>query len=357
MSRRRSMTQGLNAPPGTLIVPEGAPPPVIRVMAYGPDRVEEQKVNDPVEARGWVGKYPVIWINVDGLGSAPMLESFGREFGVHRLALEDIATLDQRAKIEPYEQGTYVVARMTYLNEGIESEQLSLYLGEGFVLTFQERPGDCLEPLRARIRNNKGRVRYAGPDYLAYAVLDAVIDAYFPILESMGDRLETLERTIVAKPSEQHMLEVRKAKAELLQFRRAVWPLREALHVLDRDRAPMFTKETRVYLRDGYDHCLQVIDMIETYRESVTGLTELYMSSMSNRMNEIMKVLTIFAAIFIPLTFVAGIYGMNFNPEVSPWNMPELSARYGYPAALAVMLAIAVVMLIYFYRKGWIGRT
>jgi magnesium transporter len=224
------------------------------------------------------------------------------------------------------------------------------------LITFQEREGDCLDPVRRRIRDGGGQVRTAPADYLAYCVLDAVVDAYYPLLEAVGDTVEELERSIVERPGPESVVAVRELKKDLLIARKAVWPLREALHTLIRDPLPRISDETRVYLRDCLDHCAQIIDMIETDRELVTGLMDIYMSSVSNRMNEIMKVLTIFAAIFIPLTFIAGIYGMNFNPDASPWNMPELKARYGYPLALGIMASTALIMLLYFRRKKWIGR-
>src|SRR5262245_7632857 len=236
------------------------------------------------------------------------------------------------------------------------SEQLSLFLGPDFVITFQERPGDCLEPVRERIRKQETRVREADAGYLAYAILDAVTDHYFPILEAYGERLEALEDRIVARPDRAVVAEIHDMKRELLYIRRAVWPQREALNTLVRDEIPHITAETRLYLRDCYDHSVRIIDLVETYREVCSDLMDLYLSSISNRMNEIMKVLTIISTLFIPLTFVVGIYGMNFDPQSSPLNMPELKWYFGYPMCLALMIAIAIAQLFYFRHKGWIGQ-
>src|SRR5262249_33189645 len=251
---------------------------------------------------------------------------------------------------------TFIVTHMVELADHFASEQLSLFLGPNFVITFQERPGwDCLDPVRERIRKSQ-RIREAGPGYLSYAILDATIDHYFPVLEAYGERLETLEDQIVTPPNRQAVGEIHDVKRELLYLRRAIWPQREALNTLVRDAIPHISAETRLYLRDCYDHSVRIIDLLETYREVCSDLMDLYLSSISNRMNEIMKVLTIISTLFIPLTFVVGIYGMNFDPQSSPLNMPELKWYYGYPACLMVMIAIAIAQLFYFRHKGWIGQ-
>jgi magnesium transporter len=237
----------------------------------------------------------------------------------------------------------------------LESEQVSLFLGPDFVVTFQERPGDCLEPVRERIRKKVARIRDAGPGYLTYSILDAVIDHFFPLLEAYGERLETLEDRIILRPDRSVVAEIHDMKRELLYVRRAIWPQREALNTLVRDDIPHISAETRLYLRDCYDHCVRLIDLVETYREVCSDLMDLYLSSISNRMNEIMKVLTIISTLFIPLTFVVGVYGMNFD-TASPWNMPELKWYFGYPLCLALMAAITVGQIFFFRRKGWIGQ-
>ncbi|MGH7962721.1 MAG: magnesium/cobalt transporter CorA, partial [Candidatus Binatia bacterium] len=343
-------------PPGTLIVDPEAPQPVIHVVAYGPQDVTEQDLADPRQVRDFLGKWPVTWVNVEGLGNAETISQLGEIFGLHRLALEDVINVHQRAKVEPYGEHYFVVTRMAKLNESLETEQLSLFVGKDFVVTFQEGyPGDCLEPVRERVRHKRGRIRDAGFDYLAYALLDAVVDCYFPVLEEYGERLETLEDAIIAQSDRDTIAHVHAIKRDLLTLRRILWPQREALNALLRDETPLLTPETRLYLRDCYDHTVQLIDLVEAYRELASDLTDIYLSSVSNRTSEIMRVLTVITTIFIPLTFIAGIYGMNFNSEASPWNMPELNWYWGYPFSLALMGVVVVAQLFFFWRKGWLG--
>jgi len=293
---------------------------------------------------------------VVGLADVATVDQVGAAFGLHRLALEDVLNVHQRPKVEEFEQHLFVVARMLDDERRAESEQLALFLGEGFLLTFQERPGDCFEPVRARLRLGKGRIREAGADYLAYALIDAVIDRYFPALESYGEEIEELEEQVIAGPEPGQVSRLHVLKRELLGLRRAVWPTRDMVSALIREDTPFIGEATRVYLRDCYDHAVQLMDLVETYREIVSGLLDVYLSSMSARLNEVMKMLTIIATIFIPLSFVASLYGMNFDPTASPWNMPELGAYFGYPIAIGVMVAIAVALLAYFRWKGWLGR-
>jgi len=229
-------------------------------------------------------------------------------------------------------------------------------LGPDYVLTFQERPGkDCIEPVRDRIRGNRGRIRGARADYLAYRLIDAVVDGYFPVLERYGELLEDLEEEVTVSVDRSLTSRIHQVKSDLLMIRRALWPHREAINTLVRDGCKLIDDETRIYLRDCYDHSVQLIDMVETYRELGADLRDLYLSSISNRMNEIMKVLTVISTIFIPLTFIVGIYGMNFNTEKSPWNMPELNWYYGYPLCWAVMAMVTAAMVAFFARKGWLG--
>ncbi len=353
----RILSAGAGAPPGTLVVDPNAAQPVIRVMAYGPEGLVEEAVQAPDGLRRFLEKWPVTWVNVDGLGDAETLVKLGEIFGLHRLALEDIVSVDQRPKVEQYEEFQLIVIRMPWRQERLETEQVSLFLGKRFVLTFQERVGDCLDPVRQRIRAASGRIRQAGPDYLAYSLIDAITDGYFPVLEDFGEKLEALEDEVVERPDSATVSRIHQVKRDLLTLRRAVWPLREAVNSLFRDSTPLVSDETRIYLRDCYDHVVQILELLETYRELGSGMIDVYLSSMSNRMNEIMKVLTIIATIFIPLTFIAGVYGMNFSREASPWNMPELHWYYGYEFALGLMLIIAIVMMIYFLRKGWLGGS
>ena len=345
------------APPGTLVVDASAPPPVIRVMAYGPDTLVEKQIADPREIKDLLGRHRVTWINVEGLGDAGTLGLLGEIFGLHPLALEDVVNVQQRAKLERYGDLQFVVVRMAILETRVQTEQVSLFLGKDFVLTFQERPGDCFEPVRERIRSGRVRIRGGGADYLTYALLDTLIDGFFPLLEAYGERIEEMEDRVVQRPDQRTLGRIHTIKRDLLTIRRTIWPQRELINSLLRDPIPLITDETRVYLRDCYDHAVQIIDMVESYREMASGLMEVYLSSLSNRMNEVMKVLTIIATIFIPLGFIAGVYGMNFNTDRSPWNMPEVNWYWGYPAALGLMVVVAGAMLTYFRRKGWLGGT
>jgi len=343
-------------PPGTLIVDPEAPPPTIRILAYGPQDVIEQEVTNPRQVRDFLGKWPVTWVNVEGLGNADTISQLGEIFGLHRLALEDVINVHQRAKIEQYSEHYFLVTRMAKLQESLETEQLSMFVGRNFVVTFQEGyPGDCLELVRERIRQKRGRIREAGFDYLAYALLDAVVDCYFPVLEEYSERLDILEDAIIARPDRDSVARVHAIKQDLLTLRRILWPQREALNALLRDDTPLLTNETRLYLRDCYDHTVQLIDLLESYRELASDLTDIYLSSVSNRTNEIMRVLTLITTIFIPLSFIAGVYGMNFNPAVSPWNMPELDWYWGYPAVLVLMAIVAIAELLFFRQRGWLG--
>jgi magnesium transporter len=242
------------------------------------------------------------------------------------------------------------------LNDRLESEQLSIFLGRDFVLTFQDSlPGDCLDPVRNRIRHSLGRIRQLGPDHLVYALLDAVVDCHFPVLETYGEQLDSLEDRILEAAGTRSVAQIHAIKRDLLTLRRALWPLRDALHSLLRDEIPLITDDTRVYLRDCYDHALRLIEMIETYRELCADLIDLHLSSVNNRMSEVMKVLTVFTAVFVPLTFIVGVYGMNFETSASPWNMPELLWPFGYPLIWGIMIAVALALLVFFYRKGWLA--
>ncbi len=331
-----------------------APRSVIHVIAYGPEQCTEHDLADPQQLHAFIGQSPVIWVNVYGLGDGRTLNELKEIFDLHPLAMEDVVNLHQRAKVEAYGDHHFIVAQMISLNDRIETEQLSLFLGRNFVLTFEQRRGTALDVIRERIRKQGGSLRDHGADYLAYALLDAVVDGYFPVLERYGDRLELLEDDVIAHPDNHTIARVHAVKHDLLVLRRAIWPQRDAISVLFRESTPLVTDETRLYLRDCYDHTVRIIDLVETYRELGTGLMDLYLSSVSNRMNEVMKVLTIISTIFIPLSFIAGVYGMNFNAGASPWNMPELSWYFGYPFTLGLMAVVAVGLLLFFRRRGWL---
>jgi len=343
-------------PPGTVIVDPEAAQPTIRVLAYGPDDVLEEKVSDPYRVREFFDKRAVLWVDVEGLGDAATIHTMGEIFGVHRLALEDIVTMHQRPKVEQYGEQLFIVARAVYLEEHLDTEQISLFVGKNFVLTFQEgRSSDCLEAIRERIRKRGGRIRDAAHDYLVYALLDAIVDSYFPILEEYGERLETLEDDILIHPQVDTVARIHAIKRDLLTLRRAMWPQRETFNALLRGEASVMTTETRLYMRDCYDHSVQILDLLETYRELGADLIDMYLSMVSNRTNEIMRVLTVISVIFIPLTFIAGVYGMNFDTDKSLWNMPELKWYWGYPFSLLLMLLVALGQLVFFRRKGWLG--
>ncbi|HPG00858.1 MAG TPA: magnesium/cobalt transporter CorA [Kiritimatiellia bacterium] len=341
--------------PGTLITDPNAAQPRMEVIAYGPDNFVRQSIKDVDEVKAFRDKWPVTWVNVDGVGDARTIERLGAMFHLHPLALEDVVNVHQRAKLESYRDQHFIVIRMMSLNEHVETEQVSMFLAEGVVLTFQEKPGDCFDPVRERIRSGVQRMRTSGADYLAYALLDAVVDACYPLLEAFGERLDTLQDEVLELGSRRTILKVHDAKRDLRVLRRAVWPMRELFNSLYRDPLPYISDETRVYFRDCYDHTIQVMDLVETYREISSDLTDVYLSSVSNRMNEIMKVLTVISTVFMPLTFVAGIYGMNFDTSRSPWNMPELKWYLGYPFALGLMVLCVLAMLLFFRRRGWIG--
>jgi len=345
------------AMPGTLHPHPQAPSSQLALIAYGPETFIENRQPTIEDIRASLAQYPVTWVNIDGLGDVQLLKQLAELFHLHPLAVEDVVNLHQRAKVENYGDTHFIVSHMVELKEVIESEQLSLFLGDNFVLSFQEAPGpDCLEPVRERLRKDLGLSRKRGPDYLLYSLLDAVIDHYFPVLEAYGEKLDVLEQTILTRPDLGTMTRIHEIKRELLFLRRLIWPHRDALSVLVRDPIPQIDEETRVYLRDCQDHVMRIIDLVETCREIGSDLMDLQLSSMGNRTNEIMRVLTVFSTIFLPLTFIVGVYGMNFDPDASPWNMPELRWYYGYPLCWLVMILTSVWMLLYFKRRGWLGK-
>jgi magnesium transporter len=350
------------ASPGLVVPDPSQPKPQIHVIAYGPDGIAEKDVPDPQTAHELVGTRAMTWINVEGLGDARVIEQFGELFGLHRLALEDTVNLHQRAKIETYGEVLFVVMRMVHCGNERDrcgTEQISLFIGSNWLLSFQEgRPGDSFDRVRARLREGGGKMRSLGSDYLAYALIDAVIDNYYPVLEVYAERLDELEELVMDPVGRRVMDQLHEVKADLLVLRRAIWPLRDAIALLSREENERISENTRLYIRDCYDHVVQVVELIETYRELTADLRDLYMSSLSNRINETMRILTIFSTFFIPLTFIVGIYGMNFDWEggAKPLNMPELHWRFGYPMVWAAMIMSSLVMLFYFYRRGWILR-
>jgi magnesium transporter len=330
----------------------------ISVFAYGPDGVDEHADVNADALVGFIGKRPVTWVDVDGYRDLDVIDRIAKALDLHPLAIEDATNPSQRPKYEEYPSHAFMVTRMARCTDHVFSEQLAIFLGQGFIVTFQgEHPGDSLESVRKRIRLDQGRIRSEGPDYLAYALLDAVIDNYFPVIDQFGDLLETLEDELSVKPIKNAVERIQHAKQDLLVLRRAILPMRDVVNMLVRDDTRFIGKQARLYLRDCYDHCVQLIDVIGSYREMTGGLMELYLSGVSNRMNEIMKFLTLVSTIFIPLTFIVGVYGMNFDPAKSPYNMPELEWRYGYPVVMGAMALLAVLLVIYFRKKGWLAPT
>jgi len=350
--KKRSKKAGL--PPGTLvhIGEKKAGEPKITLIDYDEADFQEREVKTVEECFSFREKPTVTWINVEGVYKVEVVEKLGNCFGLHPLVLEDILNTDQRPKIEIYGDYIYIVLKMLYGGDPIrvvESEQVSLILGSNFAISFQEgKEGDVFNPVRERIRSDKGLIRKTGSDYLAYSLIDTIVDNYFLILENLGERIELLEEELVAYPTTTTLQEIQKFRNEMIFVRRVVWPLREVVSGLGRKESPLIKETTEVYLRDVYDHTVQVMDSIEVYREMLSGMLDIYLSSVSNRLNSVMKVLTIIATIFMPLTFIAGIYGMNFK------YMPELEWRWGYPAVWLVVVVIGIWMLIYFRKKKWL---
>lgn len=323
----------------------------ISVMDYGPDSFEERAGVSVDECGRFRESATVTWIDVNGLHDVAVIEKLGSLFGLHPLTLEDIVNTFQRARFENLDTYLFVILTMirpAAASGEIVAEQLSLAVGPNFVVSFQEAPGDVFEPVRQRIRSGTGRIRKMGPDYLAYALLDAVVDGYFPVLEHLGEEIQSTEDALVSRPTTETLHAIYRLRNELIFLRRSIWPLRDALAAMAREESSLVQQATQRFVRDVHDHVARVLDTIDSYRELVTGMLDTYLSSVSNRMNEVMKMLTIIATIFIPLTFLAGVYGMNFQ------YMPELGWRWGYPAVLAVMLVVAVFMVSFFRRKRWL---
>ncbi len=324
----------------------------IRIIDYDEAHLEEKEPKMVEESFPFKDKPTITWINIDGLHDIEIIEKIGKHFDLHPLVLEDIVNTEQRPKIEDFGDHIFVVLKMLYYDDKeknqLEAEQVSLIFGSNFVISFQERLGKIFEPLRERIRKGKGRVRKLGTDYLAYALIDSIVDNYFVILEQFGERLEDTEQELATNPTAETLQTIRVFKKEMIFLRKSIWPLREVVNSLERGESSLIQESTGIYLRDVYDHTIQIIDSVESYRDMLSGMLDVYLSSISNKMNEVMKVLTIFAAIFIPLTFVAGIYGTNFT------FIPEFEWQWSYFAFLFVLFLIAITMLVYFRRKKWL---
>jgi len=365
--RRRSNP---GAMPGTITVQPHAQAPQLDMITFGPEAPKGSITHNSLDSLDAMPPLPehhdFLWLNVTGLGDAETLRAVGKRFELHPLVLEDIANTSQRPKEEDYESCSFIVIRVpdvaSSTDEAVDgwsgklwTRQIALCVGRDFVLTFQEQDEAALAPVRQRLLQQQGKLYQRGPDYLAYALLDAVIDTFFPVLEQYVDRVEELEASVMDIDPQKGISTVHAIKRELLALRRIFWPQRDMVSQLLRSESAFINESTHLYLRDCYDHSVQLLDLVETCRETTTSLVDILLASQSNKMNEVMKMLTIIATIFIPLSWIAGVYGMNFDPERSPWNMPELAWEYGYFTALFLMFAIAGGLLWWFWRKGWIG--
>lgn len=323
------------------------------MIRFDAERFEEYDVDDASSIGTVEPEGRITWVDVQGLGNEETLWALAERFGIHLLALEDIVHVPQRPKTEIHEEQQLIVAHMARLHGStdLDLEQVSILLGDGYLLTFQERYGDVLDPVRKRLRQATGQIRHRGADYLSYAIIDTIVDGYFPVVEKQGDGLESLEHAVLGNPSTAVLHRINALRSQLLLMRRSIWAHREVLATLARDPHPHIEEATRVYFRDTYDHTIQLAEVVESQRETAGGLVNTYLTVVSQRTNEVMKVLTIMATLFIPLTFITGVYGMNFE------HMPELHARWAYPALWGLMAAVVAGLLYYFRRKGWLGSS
>ncbi len=343
-------------PPGTLVEAPAVDhaPLRIRLVDYSSEEITVRDNLDAGECAPYLARDSRTWVHVQGRPTEAALQELGRAFGLHALALEDVLNKGQRPKLEPFDDQLFIVMSMPLMTDGlVEVEQVSLFLNDTFLVSFHEGDFAPFEPILKRLRDDRSRLRSRGVDFLLYSLMDIVIDHGFPILENFGLELEELEHHILVAAGSETLERIHTVKRELILLRRMLWPQREVVNQLLRDDHSMVQDDTRVYLRDCYDHTIQVMDLLETYRDMTASMLDIYLSSISNRMNDIMRVLTVIATIFIPLTFIVGVYGMNFDRS-SPWNMPELGWPFGYLAVWGAMTAIAVVMLVFFRRRGWI---
>ena len=348
--RRRTSTASA---PGTVTSDSQESGVRLRQIHYTAEHLSETELTEVCKIANAATQTGVLWVDLIGVGNGPVIEQLGHRFKLHPLALEDVVHTHQRSKCDDYEDRLYFVVRMLRDSEVLDSEQVSLFLGPNFVISIQEREGDCLDPIRERLRQH-ARIRSRGADYLFYAIIDAILDGYFPRLEAYGVRLEELEEGILNR--EDRIEEIYSLNRELMWVRKHLWQHREAVHSLLQQEHELIRHETQIFLRDCYDHLIQMIDVCETFREHCANLRDLHLSTVSMKANEVMKMLTIFATIFMPMSFVAGVYGMNFDHRKSEWNMPETEWTFGYPFALTLMAVIGLGLLGYFWKKGWLGN-
>ena len=343
----------------TLKSPSAAEKPTIRLIEYDPAGVVEKVIASAAELPPFTDDGKIRWLDIEGLGDVSLFQALGEKYGLHPLALEDALNVGQRPKLEPYDNHLFVVAQMVYRDQENEmvGEQVSMFVCKTFLITIQEEIGtDVFNPVRERIRAGRGYIRKLGADYLCYALLDSIIDHCFPILEDLGEALEKIEDEVLQRPQTSCVAKLHEHKRTLMQLRRFVWPERDVCNALLHDESGIVSKQTKIFLRDAYDHTVQIMDFIESYRDVVSGLMEMYLSAVGMRTNEIMRVLTVMSAIFIPLTFVAGVYGMNFDYDDGkmPWNLPELHQPHGYLGCLVIMATIAIGQVMFFKRKKWL---
>jgi len=342
-------------PPGSLLSPENAAPPALQIslIEYDAEHFEELSDTGIAACRAYLATPTLTWIHVQGSAPPEVLRDLGEQFSLHKLALEDVLHTGQRPKAESYDQQLFVVLSLPTLAEGqITTAQVSLFVGKDYLVSFHDGRADPFEPVRKRLRNHTGRLRDLGTDALMHSLIDVVIDQGFPVLEEFGERLELLEEELLERPDKRTLGAIHQLKRDFLLLRRMLWPQREVVNTLLRDGHELIREETRLYLRDCYDHTIQIMDLMETYRDMSAGMLDVYLSSASNRLNEVMRVLTVITTLFIPPTFIVGVYGMNFDRS-SPWNMPELGWRYGYLFSWAIIIAMIVGLLVFFKRKKW----
>ena len=350
VSKRERKPAG-SAPGSVVYVGDEKTAPVrIKQLTYSAQGFQPERVIAPNECRPGASGEGVAWYTVDGVHDVEILKTIGENFGLHPLVVEDIGNTTQRPKIEGFDGYAFIAAKMISYDDRankIKSEHISIIWGHGFVVLFLQDPEDLFAPIRQRIESEKGRIRSMGADYLVYALVDAVVDYYFHVLEEIGERIEQLEDEVVSNPTVRTLRSIHRVKREMISLRRSIWPMREIVNSMVRDESPLITDGVKIFLRDLYDHTVHVIDSVETMRDILTGTLDVYLSSVSNRLNEVMKVLTVMSSIFIPLTFIVGVYGMNFH------HMPELAWRWGYPAVWGVMLSLSLALLVLFKRKKW----
>lgn len=356
--------QSPGSSPGLIQISADALKPQITVYSYNKEFYSENKAGNYKQVKDIIAKCPTdfYWVDIRGLGDLDLLKSFQEDFKISALVVEDITHTYQRPKLEEYNDYCFAVSRMLCRDKEakLENEQLSFILTSQVLFTFQENYTDCLDPVRKRLREGKGNIRIAGTSYLMYALMDVVLDNYFTMMDHFGEELEILEDNVYQNPDKSVMYKTQQIKRAIISIRRAIWPERDKLNDMLRSNSPLISAETKVFLRDAYDHAMQMIDLVDSYKEISNSLIDLYLSFASNRMNQVMKVLTIVSSIFIPLTFIAGVYGMNFSYQdpqtgkVLERNMPELYAENGYLYTLIIMLLIGIVQLFWFWRKGWL---